>query len=69
MYEKLRKVYLSVAPDGMLTYGKCKFAYKYSNGKSMPSSFTQVYCHQVVLPTRKIFKGFFKISGRLVAAR
>jgi len=69
-YEKFLKVYyLPVAPDGVLTYGKSKFALKYSNGKAMPSSFTHFYCHRVVLSTQKIFKVLFNINGWLGAAR
>jgi len=68
MHEKFLKVYLPVAPDGVLTYGKIKFALNYSNGKGMPSSFSHFYCHRVVLSTQKKFKGFLNISGRLVAA-
>jgi len=45
MHEKFLKVYLPVAPDGVLTYGKSKFALKYSNGKAMPSGFSHFYCH------------------------
>jgi len=62
------KVYLTVAPDGVLTYGKSKFALKYSNGKGMPSGFSHFNCHRVVLSTQKIFKGLFNIGGWLVAA-
>jgi len=69
MHEKFLKVYLPVAPDGVLTYGKTKFALKYSNGKGMPSGFSHFYCHQVVHSTQKHCKVFFNISGRLVAAR
>jgi len=69
MHEKFLKVYLPVAPDGVLTYGKSKFALKYSNGKGMPSGFSHFHCNRVVLSTQKKFKGFFNISGRLVAAR
>jgi len=35
MHEK----YLPVAPDGILPYGKSKFALKYSSGKGLPSGF------------------------------
>jgi len=35
MHEKFLKVYLPVAPDGVLTYGKSKSALKYSNGKGI----------------------------------
>jgi len=69
MHEKFLKVYLPVAPDGVLTYGKSKFALKSSNGKGMPSGFSHFHCNRVVLSTQKKFKGFFNISGRLVAAR
>jgi len=68
MHEKFQ-VYLPVAPDGVLAYGKSKFALKYSNGKAMPSGFSHFYCHRVVLSTQKHFEGFFNISGRLVASR
>jgi len=51
------------------TYGKSKFALKYSNGKAMPSGFSHFYCHRVVLSTQKNFEGFSNISGRLVATR
>jgi len=51
MHEKFPKVYLPVAPDRVLTYGKSKFALKYSNGKGMPSGFS--HCHRVVLSTQK----------------
>jgi len=40
MHEKFLKAYLPVAPDGVLTYGKSKFALKYSNGKGMSSGFS-----------------------------
>jgi len=69
MHEKFVKMYLPVAPDGVLTYGKSKFALKCSNGKAMPSGFSHFYCHRVVLSTQTNFEGFFNISGRLVAAR
>ena len=52
------KVYLPVAPDGVLTCGKSKFALKYSNGKELPSDFSHFYCHRVVLSTNKILKVF-----------
>jgi len=58
-------VYLPVAPDGLLTYGKSKFALKYSNGKAMPSGFSHFYCHRVVLSTQKNIKDFVDISGQL----
>jgi len=35
MHEKFLKVYLPVAPDGVLTYGKSKSALKYGNVKGM----------------------------------
>ena len=60
---------LPVAPEGVLIHGKGKFALKYSNGKGMPSGFSNFYCHRVVLSTQKKCKGFFNISGRLVVAR
>jgi len=69
MHEKFLKVYLPVAHDGVLTYGKSKFALKYSNGKGMPSGFSHFYCHRVVLSIQKKFKGFFIISGWLIAAQ
>jgi len=69
MHEKFLEVYLPVAPDGVLTYGKSKFALKYSNSKAMPIGFSHFYFHRVVLSNQKNFEGFFKISGRLVAAR
>jgi len=69
MHEKFLKVYLPVAPDEVLTYGKGNFASKDSNGKGMPSGFSHFYCHRVVLSTQKNFKVFFNISGRLVATR
>jgi len=69
MHEKFLKVYLPVAPDGVLTNGKSKFALKYSKGKGMPSGFSHFYCHRVVLSTQKNFKRFFNISRRPVAAR
>jgi len=56
-------VYLPVAPEGVLTYGKSKFALDYSNGKAMPSGFSHFYCHQVVLSTQKILKDFSKSTG------
>jgi len=34
---------LAVAPDRVLTYGKSKFALRYSNGKGMPSGFSHFY--------------------------
>jgi len=52
MHEKFLKVYRPVAPDGALTYGKSKFALKYSNGKGMPSGFSNFCCHRVVLSTQ-----------------
>jgi len=52
-------------PAGVVTYGKSKFALKYSNGKGMPSGFSHFYCHLLVLSTQKNFKVFFNISGRL----
>jgi len=52
MHEKFFKVYLPVAPDGVLTYGKIKFALKYSNGKGTPSGFSHFYCYRVVLSTQ-----------------
>jgi len=64
-HEKFLKVYLPVAPDGVLTCGKSKFSLKYSNGKGMPSGFIHFYCHRVVLSTQKNCKGFFNISVRL----
>jgi len=69
MHEKFLKVYLPVAHDGVLTYGKSKFALKYSNDKAMPSGFSHFYCQREVLLTQKNVEGFFNISGRLVAAR
>jgi len=48
----------------VLTYGKSKYALKYSYGKGMPSVFSHFYCHRVVLSTQEVFKGFFNISGR-----
>jgi len=65
MHEKFLKVYLQVAPDWVLTYGKSKFVLKYGKGKGMPSCFSHFYCHRAVLSTQKNFKGFFNISGRL----
>jgi len=55
MQEKFLEVYLylPVAPDGVLTYEKSKFALKYSNGKAMPSGFSHFYCHRVVPTTQK----------------
>jgi len=64
IHEKFLKVYLPVAPDGMLTYGESQFALKYSNGKAMPSGFSHFYSHRLVLSTQKQFKRFFNISGR-----
>jgi len=69
MHEKFLKVYLPVAPEEVLTYGKSKFVSKCSNGKAMPSDFSHFYCHRVVLSTQKNFEVFFNIIGRLVAAR
>jgi len=63
MHEKFLKVYLPVAPDGVLTYGKTKFALKYSNGKGMPSGFSHFYCHQVVHSTQKHCKVFSTSVG------
>jgi len=63
MHKKFLKVYLPVAPDGVLTYGKSKFALKYSNGKAMPSGFSQFYCHRVVLSTQKNLKVFSTSAG------
>jgi len=65
MHEIFLKVYLPVAPDGVLTYGKSKFALKCSNGKAMSSDFSHFHCHRAVLSTQKKFKVFFNISGRL----
>jgi len=65
MHEKFLKVYLPGAPDGVLTYGKSKFALICSNGKAMSSGFSHFYCHRVVLSIQKYFKVFFNISGRL----
>jgi len=65
MGKKFLKVYLPVTPDGVLTYGKSKFALKYSNSKAMPSGFRHFYCHRVVLSTQKKFEGFFNISRQL----
>jgi len=65
MHEKFLKVYLPVAPDGMLSCGESKFALKYSNGKGMPSGFSHFYCHPVVLSTQNNLKVFFNISERL----
>jgi len=45
MHEKFLEVCLPVAPDGVLPYGKSKFALKYSNGKGMPSGFSHFYYH------------------------
>jgi len=59
MHEKFQ-VYLSVEPDGVLTYGKSKFALKCSNGKAMSSGFSHFYCHRVVLSTQKNFIVFFQ---------
>jgi len=69
MHEKFLKVHLPVAPDGVPTYGKSKFALKYSNSKVMPSGFSHFYCHRVFFSTKKNLKVFFNINGRLVAAR
>ena len=55
-HEKFLKVYLPVAPDGVLTCGKIKFTLKYSNSKRMPSGFSHLYRHRVVLSTQKILK-------------
>jgi len=49
IHEQFLKVYLPVAPDGMLTYGESKFALKYSNDKAMPSGFSHFYYHRVVV--------------------
>jgi len=49
MHEKFLKVYLPVAPDGVLPYGKSKFYLKCSNGKAMASGFSHFYCHRMVL--------------------
>jgi len=68
-HEKFLKVYLPVAPDRVLTYGRSKFALKYSIGIAMTSGFTHFYCHRVVLSTQKNFKGLFNISERLAATR
>ena len=59
----LKCTYVSVAPDGVLTYGKSKFALKCSNGKGMPSGFSHFYCHLVVLSTQKISKVFSTSAG------
>jgi len=61
--EKFLKEYLPVAPDRVLTYGKSKFALKYSNGKAMPSGFSHFYWHRVVLSTQKNFKVFSTLAG------
>jgi len=53
MHEKFLKVYLPVAPDGVLTYGKSIFALKYSNVKGMPCDFSHFYCRRVVFSTQK----------------
>jgi len=63
MHEKFIKVYLPVAPDGVLTFEKSKFALKYSNGKAMPSGFSHVYCHRVVLSTQIFLKVFSTLAG------
>jgi len=67
MHEKFLKCTCQATgvPDGVLTYGKSKFALKYSNGRGMPSGFSHFHCHQVILSTQQNFKGFFNISGRL----
>jgi len=67
MQEKFLKVYLAVAPDGMLSYGESKSALKYSNGKGMQRGFSHFYCHRV-FQLKKILN-FFNISERLVVAR
>ena len=64
----LKWVHLPIAPDGVFTYRKSKFALKYTNGKRIPSGFSNFYCYRVVLSAQKNFKSFFNISGRLVAA-
>jgi len=57
-------VCLPVVPEGMLTYGKNKFAWKC---KAIPVGLTHFYCHLVVvLPQKNL--GFFNIGGRLVAS-
>jgi len=58
IHEKFLKVYLPVAPGGMLTHGESKFAFKYSNDKAVPSGFSHFYYHRVVLSTQKNFKVF-----------
>jgi len=59
LHEKfLKEVYLPVAPDGVLTCGKSKFALKDRNVKAMPSDFSHFYCHRVVLSTKKFLKFF-----------
>jgi len=60
MHEKFFKVYLPVAPEGVLPYGKSKFALKYSIGMAMASGLTHFYCHRVVLSTQINFKVFFQ---------
>jgi len=40
MHEKFLKVYLPFAPDGVLTYGKSKFALKYGIGITIASGLT-----------------------------
>jgi len=57
------KVYLPVAPDGVLTYAKSKFALEYSNGRAMPSGFSHFHCHRVVFSTQKTLKVFATSAG------
>jgi len=45
---------------GVLTYGKNKFALKYSNSKGMPSGFSHFYC---LLSTQTNVKGFSTSAG------
>ena len=62
MHEKFQ-VYLPVAPDGVLAYGKSKFALKYSNGKAMPSGFSHFYCHRGFFQLKNILKVFSTSAG------
>jgi len=61
--------YLPVARDGVLTYGESKSALKYSNDKAMPSGFSHFFATEWFFHLKKFLKVFFKISGRLIAAR
>ena len=64
-HEKFLEVYLLVAPDGVLTYGKSKFALKYSNGKGKECQVVSVtfITTEWFFQLKKILKVFSTSAG------